>query len=450
MNPCRQSNPCLTNSNPLLGFDSAAPDVPTEIGLGFGPSTPPPLNSEWQNPMAFVALSVPVTTPADQKTANLMAESQAYQQAAAGWTQSGIPVQTYQSASQFVTETCPDNSEFTFGVVAGLFTALTQAEADAKALSYCQRQIQLHTVCLTAAPPALCLNNFASVQITANGVGLGATGENLWELTGGELPAGMTFNGGSLASDSVSIAGTPTTAGTYAFSVKVTTPQGDFMEKVFSLTVFGVTSATAPTATAFVPYNFQLVWAGFNSPTFSVDPSSALPPGLTMSDGGLISGTPTVSGNYTVLVDVADSAADCQQEFAIAVSQHPVYLVTPDLTGDIAYFDGGASLPAGTYTISYVTGAVHSGSPAGWYLNCALCGVGGSGFYMRYPGSGSIFGDPIFPGTGGAYSSQAAVQAANNGASYTFTHTGGQIGLYNPGGFTAGSPNPTFALTQIA
>jgi hypothetical protein len=407
---------------------------------------PPLLGSTWDRAAAFVALDVPVGTPGDQQTADLLAESAAFQQAAAGWKAAdGFPVITYQSAEQSVTETCSDGSLFTFGVVPGLFIAFTQAEADGAALSYCQRQIQLHQVCLSASLPVLCLNESAIVEIEATGFTLHNSQENLWELTGGELPPGLTFNGGSLAAPSVLITGLPTMAGAYTFSIKVTTPQGDFMEKAFTLDVVGVTSTVLPTVTALVPISFQLLWQGFDAPAFV---AANLPPGLSMNSAGVISGTPTLTGDFTFVVDVTDSVANCQTEISLSVNAYPTYQVTPALNGVIAYFNSGAIFPAGTYQISYVNGAVHSNSPAGWYLNNDLAG---SAFFMRYPGSNvPPWGDPEFPGTGTPLADQAAVEAANNGRFWQFVHTGGQIGVYNPGGVTAGSPSPTFLLTRIS
>lgn len=445
--PC----PCDFAPNPLIGFSSETPDVATQIGLGFGPSVPPPLGSTWNNPTAFVALDVPVTQPRDQKVADLLAEAAAFRLAAAGWTDpTGFPVVTFDSAEQSVQETCPDGSTFTFGVVPGLFTDLTQKGADDAALSYCQLQILLHKVCLGGVMPTLCVNQSADVTITASGVSLRRSGKNLWELTSGEIPLGMVFNGGPASSDSMTITGIPTKTGVFMFTVKVTTPQGDFMEKSFSLTVVGVTSAVLSSAQTTVPYSSQLIWSGFDAPAFSVDPSSALPPGLTMNSMGFISGTPTVPGDYTLLVDVTDSVANCQVEISLSISTYPTYKVTPDLTGAIAYFLGGASFPAGTYQIGYVNGAVQAPSPPGWYLNCGICN-GGAGYYyyVKYPGSSGPFGDPVFNGTGTGFASQAAVESANNGRFWQFDHAGGQIGLYCIGGFTAGSPNPTFSLTRI-
>lgn len=448
--PCRNSTSCVTAPNPVLGFSSETTDVLNVIGLGYGPLTPPPLGSTWNNPTAFVALDVPVSQPGDQETANLLAESAAFQQAASGWKQpNGFPVITYQSASQFVIETCPDGSQFTFGVISGLFSALTQREADGAALSYCQRQIALHKVCLFGEWSAVCLNSYSSLSITAQGMSLGISEENLWQLTSGVLPPGMSFNGGSLASESVSITGTPTTSGSYSFSVMVTTPQGDFMEKSFTINVVGIISTQIPSGQVQIAYNWQLSWAGFNDPSFSVDPSSEFPAGLTLSASGLISGRPTVSGDFSVLIDVTDSVADCQQEISFTIGDNPIYGLTPSVNaGDIEYFNNGASFPAGTYKVSYVEGAFIRS----FQLSVSYFVNVNSVFHLYVFDSNLPGGYQQFPGPEAYYYTLNDIESAYNGQSYMFVHTGGPIGMGLQGGSASGQASTPlqFGLTRIS
>ncbi|HJQ40969.1 MAG TPA: Ig domain-containing protein [Thermoanaerobaculia bacterium] len=64
-----------------------------------------------------------------------------------------------------------------------------------------------------------------------------------------------------------------------------------------------------PDATVGVPYSFQLHACCGTSPyTFSIY-SGSLPPGLTLSSGGLISGTPTTATWTTVFIRLTDSAS---------------------------------------------------------------------------------------------------------------------------------------------
>jgi hypothetical protein len=91
--------------------------------------------------------------------------------------------------------------------------------------------------------------------------------------------------------------------------------------------VANVTAVAAPTITsgappsaAYVgaPYNFTLTASG--SPTFSVT-SGALPNGLSLSSGGVISGTPTTPGNFSGTITASNGTLpNATQSFQIFVS----------------------------------------------------------------------------------------------------------------------------------
>jgi hypothetical protein len=56
------------------------------------------------------------------------------------------------------------------------------------------------------------------------------------------------------------------------------------------------------------PYSATLTASGGTAPyTFDLASGSSLPPGLSLSSAGEISGTPTTSGTYTFTIDVVDS-----------------------------------------------------------------------------------------------------------------------------------------------
>jgi len=67
--------------------------------------------------------------------------------------------------------------------------------------------------------------------------------------------------------------------------------------------------ATLPVATVGDPYSQQLTVSGGSGTGYSFTTSSTLPTGLTLTTGGLLSGTPTSDANspFTVLVTVTDS-----------------------------------------------------------------------------------------------------------------------------------------------
>lgn len=67
-----------------------------------------------------------------------------------------------------------------------------------------------------------------------------------------------------------------------------------------------ITSNTVPPATVGAGYSFQLQQSGATSPTWSVSGGS-LPPGITLSPSGRLSGTPTTDGDYSFGVQCTQS-----------------------------------------------------------------------------------------------------------------------------------------------
>jgi hypothetical protein len=143
----------------------------------------------------------------------------------------------------------------------------------------------------------------------------------VWSLASGSLPTGLSFN-----SSTGVISGTPTAAGTATFTVTVFDSNFHAVSQQFTLTVGGSvvaisTPAQLPAATANVAYSAALTATGGVPPyTWSVV-AGVLPPGLVISTGGIVSGIPTVTGNYVFSVQVQDSTALAASEpFGLAVA----------------------------------------------------------------------------------------------------------------------------------
>lgn len=120
------------------------------------------------------------------------------------------------------------------------------------------------------------------------------------------LPPGLTI-------DPViaTINGTPTTAGTYPFTVIVTDrlnaqARGSFTIKVPP--VLMITNANIlPQGIRTFLYTQSLIASGGTAPyTFSIS-GGLLPPGLNLSPAGVISGVPTLAGTYAFTAKVTDS-----------------------------------------------------------------------------------------------------------------------------------------------
>jgi uncharacterized protein (TIGR03437 family) len=124
---------------------------------------------------------------------------------------------------------------------------------------------------------------------------------------GGSLPPGIVL--GSTGS----LSGTPTTAGSYTFTVKVTDSAGASAVGTFTLTVAAqsvtiTTPSPLPSGMATVQYPQQVLSAsGGNPPYAFTAAANSLPSGLTLNSGGAISGTPTVTGTFTFILTATDA-----------------------------------------------------------------------------------------------------------------------------------------------
>ncbi len=150
--------------------------------------------------------------------------------------------------------------------------------------------------------PAATVRQPYSETLTANG----GVAPYTWALApGGTPPIGISISEGGVVS------GTPTSAGAFSFTVQVTDSQGNTAIRAFSLNVvlnLSVTTASPITAaTAGVAYAQALAASGGQPPYTWALTSGDLPPGLSLSAAGILTGTPTTSGSYTFTVQVTDN-----------------------------------------------------------------------------------------------------------------------------------------------
>jgi len=150
-------------------------------------------------------------------------------------------------------------------------------------------------------------------------------------LETGSLPVGVTFvdnhNG------TATLSGTPATGSATSYPITITAANGVTPDATqsFTLTVSAVsplvvTTTSLPNDRKGVPYPPTQLQAtgGTTGYTWSiVAGSGALPPGLGLSPGGLISGTPTKVGTFTFTVQVTDSSSQtATATLAIKITQH--------------------------------------------------------------------------------------------------------------------------------
>jgi hypothetical protein len=138
-----------------------------------------------------------------------------------------------------------------------------------------------------------------------------------FSVTSGTLPTGLVLSSAGV------ISGTPTAVGTFTGTVTATNGVGSVATQNFSIAVQQAPSITngPPPAVAVVntAYNFSYTSSGYPAPVFSVI-SGALPPGLTISSAGVISGTLTTAGTFLGTIDAGNTLSpDAMQSFSITV-----------------------------------------------------------------------------------------------------------------------------------
>ena len=154
---------------------------------------------------------------------------------------------------------------------------------------------------LFPAPPGGEAGVSYSDQLTVTG----GTSPFTWSVSAGSLPPGVTLN----ASTGL-LSGTPTTAGTYSFTVKVADSSGQSNTEAVTLTVIpgpSLSFPAPPSGWTHTVYGDTLTESGGTSPfTWSVS-SGSLPSGISLNASGTLTGTPTATGTFAFTVKVTDA-----------------------------------------------------------------------------------------------------------------------------------------------
>jgi hypothetical protein len=144
-----------------------------------------------------------------------------------------------------------------------------------------------------------------------------------WSLVSGALPPGLALfteaEFGELDFGQTMLAGQATTPGTYTYTLRATdvanpsrTADHTFTIRVAPMQIVSPTaffsSAELPGGNVGEAYSAAIRMAGGTAPySFSVSPFNPLPPGLALSSTGVLSGTPTASGNYNLAPIITDA-----------------------------------------------------------------------------------------------------------------------------------------------
>jgi len=218
-----------------------------------------------------------------------------------------------------------------------------------------------------------------------------------WSATG--LPPGVVLSAAGVLS------GTPTTGGAYSPAFTATdssSPPVSSATAIINLNVLlsgmSLITPSLPRGVAGVPYTLTTMQqqGGIAPITWS---GAGLPAGLTLTTGGLLSGTPTVAGTYAVTISVTDSSGSPQ--FAVFT-----YFVT---IAPAVSISTSSPLPTGTQTVTYPALMMQAsggtppytwtanGLPLGMTLTSAgiLSGVPTASFYLPLP-DGAVALGPVY------------------------------------------------------
>ena len=198
-------------------------------------------------------------------------------------------------------------------------------------------------------------------QITASG---GTAPYSYSRLTG-NLPAGITISPTGV------ISGTTTAApGNYSFTVQALDANGAPGTQPYSITVrcsdFVITPSALASATVGSAYSAPLNAVGGSAPYLWSVVSGSLPPGLSLSSSGLISGTPTQAMTASFTVEARDAFDCAATRLYTLVVNCPSLGITP-ATLSSAYYGSAysqqlaASGGTGPYTWSVIAGTPPAG-----------------------------------------------------------------------------------------
>ena len=215
---------------------------------------------------------------------------------------------------------------------------------------------------VAVAPASLAAGSAGVAFPTTAFTASGGTGVFSFSLTG-TLPAGMSFNAAT-----GTLSGTPLQTGSFSFTVTATDAKNCTGIRNYTLGVVcpAITLNPASLAVAMVNTAYsQTVGAvpGGAAYDFAMT-SGALPPGLSLSNGGVISGAPMQSGTFNFRI-TATGAAACSgfRDYQIAVSCAGTVTLgaIANGTAGIGYSQTISALPTGSHTFSLAQGNLPSG-----------------------------------------------------------------------------------------
>ncbi|MCS6885311.1 MAG: putative Ig domain-containing protein, partial [Blastocatellia bacterium] len=176
----------------------------------------------------------------------------------------------------------------------------------------------------------------------------------VYYVTSGSLPPGLTL---STLNSVATLSGTPTTAGTYNFTITAADVNNCQSSQTYTVTITGcptitLSPTTLPNGTVGTPYSQSVSASGGNAP-YTFSSSGTLPPGITLNTStGAISGIPTAAGSYTFTITATDVFGCTGSRTYTVTVACPTITITP------------TTLPPFTVGVSYSQTLTASGGTA--------------------------------------------------------------------------------------
>jgi hypothetical protein len=172
----------------------------------------------------------------------------------------------------------------------------------------------------------------------------GAPAPFTWTIISGSLPPGLTFQTTS-TSTSAEITGTPTVLGTSNFTVQVEDSSDAIVTQALSIVInkpppLSVATPSLSAGTVGDVYSQTLAASSGVQPyTWSLAGGTLLPPGLSLSSSGVISGTPIATGTTNFTVQVTDSTTPSPQIATanLSITVNPGVTFNGKLSGNYAF-----------------------------------------------------------------------------------------------------------------
>ena len=214
------------------------------------------------------------------------------------------------------------------------------------------------TVVIVAAPGLSAVAPAGEVGVTYSGslVLTGGTAPFTYAVSAGSLPPGVT-----LATATGALSGTPTTAGSYTFTGKVTDGKGQTATTTATIVVVARPTLTLPSSNAQVglAVSTSLAAVGGALPIVYSVVAGSLPPGLSLdANTGLLSGTPTTVGSSTFTVQAVDAnGVTVTASTTVTVAPGPLVIVN---SADVAAVAPGGVVHY-TVTITNTSAVAYTG-----------------------------------------------------------------------------------------